>query len=155
MRLDAWARTSETAREVARNVAQAPVVFRQKRLAPCRRSFGPPGTVERHARQGCKLFLPPPFWQRREAHTRGSGPVFSERARRQHDADRLLHTLEDARRHVRLVAFRRTIDDPDIGAVPAQVFAHLLKAGAVQEARHRDEADDALASLSGSPVIAA
>ena len=103
----------------------------------------------------CKLFLPPPFWQRREAHTRGSGPVFSERARRQHDADRLLHALEDARRHVGLVAFGRAVDHPDIGQVPAQVVAHLLKAGTVQEARDRDEADDALAIVSGSPVIAA
>ena len=60
-----------------------------------------------------------------------------------HDADRLLHALEDARRHVGLVALGRAVDDPDTVGRAAQVVAHLLEAGAVEEAGDGDEADDA------------
>jgi hypothetical protein len=40
-----------------------------------------------------------------------------------------------------------TIDDPDFAGVAAQVLAHLLEAGAVQESGNRDETHDAVSIL--------
>ena len=57
------------------------------------------------------------------------------------DAHGVLHALEDARRHLRLMPFRRAVDDPNLVRVPAQLGPHLLKSGTVQKARHGDEGD--------------
>ncbi|ODN68805.1 hypothetical protein A6302_03906 [Methylobrevis pamukkalensis] len=56
----------------------------------------------------------------------------------------MLDTLKDTCRHLRLVALRRAVDHPDVGATGAQVGPHLLETLPVEEARHGDEADDAL-----------
>ena len=64
------------------------------------------------------------------------------------DAHRLLHALENAAGDRRLMALRRTIDDPDLVGVAAQVGAHLLEARSVEEAGDADEADDPCAGSS-------
>ena len=68
--------------------------------------------------------------------------VFSEPACREHDTDWLLDALEDPRRHVRLMAFRRTIDHPNVRTRPPQVVAHSLEAWSIEKAGDRDETDD-------------
>ena len=57
-------------------------------------------------------------WNRTRA---GFLSLLLELARGKHDADRLLHALEDAGRHVRLMAFRRAIDHPDLGTGAPQI----------------------------------
>ena len=51
------------------------------------------------------------------------------------DADRLLHSLKDARRGLRLVPLWRAVNDPDIRATRPEVGSHLLEARSVEEAR--------------------
>jgi hypothetical protein len=64
-------------------------------------------------------------------HTRG-----------QHDADRLLHGLKDPRRHLRLMALGRTVDNPNVMARASQVVAHFLEAGTIEKSSNADETYD-------------
>ena len=99
--------------------------------------------ASRTAPRARRTFLSLALRQRAKPHVRRLLLVLSEFSRREHDADRLLHALEDAGRHVRLVALRRAVDHPDVRAGPAQVVAHLLEARPVEKAGDGDETDDA------------
>ena len=123
--------------------AHFPVELRQERRTPVRRTVGPVLRVEATAPRAPRTFFPLALRQRAKPHMRRHLVVFTESSRGQHDADRLLHALEDARRHVGLMAFRRTVDHPDVRARPAQIIAHLLEARPVEKAGDGDEADDA------------
>ena len=60
----------------------------------------------------------------------------------ENDADWLLDALENARCYIRLMAFGRAVDHPNVRAIAAEVVAHLLKTGATEIGRRGDEADD-------------
>ena len=68
---------------------------------------------------------------------RCAGILFpNRRARREHNADGLLHALKNAGVDFRLMPFGRTIDDPDIMTGAPQVVAHLLESRTVEEPGH-------------------
>src|SRR4051812_35063183 len=70
--------------------------------------------------------------------------ALGELSRSQRDTNRLLHTLEDARSHVWLMAFWRAVHHPDFGTGLAQSGAPFPKAPTIEKPRHCDETDDAL-----------
>jgi hypothetical protein len=83
------------------------------------------------------------FGEGMKSHDRRDfAPICFGRARSKYDADRLLDGLENPSVDVRLMTVGRTIDHPDIVTRPAQVVAHLLKAGSVQKSSHCNEAHD-------------
>src|ERR1700674_4818423 len=57
-------------------------------------------------------------------------------------ADRLLHSLKDARVHFWLVALGGAVDDPDVVACTSHVVAHLLESRSSEKSRDSDETDD-------------
>ena len=81
--------------------------------------------------------------KRAEPDPRRGGGFGSRGPGDEDDADRLLNALKDASGYVGLMAFGRTVDDPDVIGLAAEVVAHLLEAGAVKEPGDRDEANDA------------
>src|SRR5579872_1978835 len=115
----------------------------EKRPAPFVRAILPPFGFEFELGQSRELLFAFAGRQDRVLHR-------SRRIRRlllrpccQHDADRLLHGLEDARWHVGLMTLRRAIDHPDSVSLAPQIVAHTLESRTVEEARDRDETDDA------------
>ena len=74
--------------------------------------------------------------------------VFTRRSISQSDgdADWPLNTLEDACRHVGLIPFWRTVDDPDLIGGPPKVITHSGKSGSIQKSSHGDERDHAIFS---------
>ena len=143
----------------AGNVAHSASRGRQERLAPASWAVVP---ARRHSSDSfasaANFSSRGPSgsaWNRTRAGTLGS--LLRELARSQHDAHRLLHALEDARRHLRLVALGRAVDHPDVGAGAPQIVAHLLETRPVEESRDGDEADDALLvffGIAGGGVMA-
>src|SRR5258708_839502 len=90
-------------------------------------------------------------------HPCGLVAALVELACRKGDANWLLHTLKNARRHIRLMSFWRAVNDPDFGTSAAQIVAHFLEARTVEEAGDADEADDAFlvfVGIAGGCVIA-
>src|ERR1700722_8592792 len=117
--------------------------LRQKRRAPVAGTIDPVFRVERERRERRELLLPLARRQRAKAHARRIAGAFAELSRREHDADRLLHALEDPRRHVRLMALGRTVDHKNVRARPAQIVAHPLEPRPVEKAGDGDETDNA------------
>ena len=106
------------------------------------------GSSKRKLRQCREFLFSPTLRQRVKPHLRGLIVALIELAGRKHDANRLLHALKYTRRDLRLMPFRRAIDDPNFGARATQIVAHLLESGAVEEAGHRNEATMPSSSLS-------
>ena len=126
-----------------REFTPRPGQSREKRGAGVGRAFGPPIVVERNPVKRCELVGAASRRQSPVPDPRRCGRARIGAANRHDDAHGLLHPLKDARRHLRLMPLRRAVDDPDLVRIPAQLRAHLLEAGAVQETRHGDEGDDA------------
>ena len=116
---------------------------REKRGARVGRAFRPSVVVERNPAEHRELVVSVPRRKGPVPDPRRGGRARIGAPNRHDDAHGLLHALEDARRHLRLMPLRRAVDDPDLVRVPAQLRAHFLKAGSVQKPRHGDEGDDA------------
>ena len=117
----------------------------------------PVGTVQRQLGECSEFFLARTLWQDLELHSRRLFVALAELACREDDADRLLHSLEDARRHVWLVALGRAIDHPDFRAGAPQVIAHFFETRTVEKPGDRNETDDAflvLVRVAGCRVVA-
>src|ERR1700730_17372158 len=131
MRLHAWPRPSKKFRE-SRKCRPCTALLRQEWLAPTRRTVFPAKTSERKRGQSLKFLLAFAPWQRRVTKTGRDIAVLVCCSGRKDDAHRLLNTLKDTRRHIRLMAFGGAIDHTDLAALAAQVLAHLLESRTIQ-----------------------
>ena len=121
-----------------------PLRLGQEGRAPLSVALLPPRTIERERLERLELLPPVRLGERPIPHRRRHRSIDCRRAGRHHDADRLLHPFEDPRAHLRLMPLGRAVDHPDLVGAPAQIVAHTLEAGPVEEPRHGDEADDAV-----------
>src|SRR5207244_3886436 len=62
------------------------------------------------------------------------------RARSEHDADWLLYSFKNPRVDPGLVPLWRAVDYPNLVGGATEIIAHLLEAGSIEEASHRDKA---------------